>query len=218
MVDDRFAAGGFPSPTQRCGVEGDRASGAGEDGAHGTSVGAGGGDGVRVVRRGHRVGAGGAGGHRHRDRPGRRQPAGVAITPDGAHAYVTNFNAATVSVISIDTAPTISGTPPQAVAGNPFTFTVTPTPTVSVTAGTLPPGLSLTTDGTLTGTPTTAGTYPITLTATNGITPRRNPEHLDHRHRWRVHRIVVRVGKLRQLAERVGKVECVRQLNHTITT
>ncbi|MDV6278642.1 hypothetical protein R3Q06_35255 [Rhodococcus erythropolis] len=29
----------------------------------------------------------------------------------------------------------------------------------------------MTTDGTLTGTPTTAGTYPITLTATNGVAP-----------------------------------------------
>ncbi|MDV6278641.1 YncE family protein, partial [Rhodococcus erythropolis] len=70
------------------------------------------------------------------------RPAGVAITPNGARVYVTNFNAAAVSVISIDTAPTISGTPPQAVAGNPYTFTFTmtgtPTLTVSVTAGTLP--------------------------------------------------------------------------------
>ena len=46
----------------------------------------------------------------------------------------------------------------------------TPTPTYSVSAGTLPAGLSLnTTTGAVTGTPTTAGAYSFTLRASNGI-------------------------------------------------
>ncbi len=40
-------------------------------------------------------------------------------------------------------------------------------PTYSVTAGTLPPGVTMAADGTLSGTPTTAGSYPITLRAAN---------------------------------------------------
>ncbi|HLP66148.1 MAG TPA: putative Ig domain-containing protein, partial [Rhizobium sp.] len=39
--------------------------------------------------------------------------------------------------------------------------------TYAVTAGTLPDGLSLATDGALTGTPTTAGTANFTITATD---------------------------------------------------
>jgi hypothetical protein len=35
----------------------------------------------------------------------------------------------------------------------------------------LPPGLSLSSSGTITGTPTTAGLYAFTVTATNGLAP-----------------------------------------------
>ncbi len=92
----------------------------------------------------------------------------------------------------------------NAKVGSPFTFTVTtsgsPLPTLAITAGTLPTGLTFTpnaTNGTatITGTPAagTGGTYPITFTATNpagvatqtfslfvaqpsiGITPSTNP-------------------------------------------
>jgi hypothetical protein len=40
--------------------------------------------------------------------------------------------------------------------------------TFAVTSGTLPTGLTLNADGTLTGTPTVVGVYPFTVTATNG--------------------------------------------------
>ena len=48
-----------------------------------------------------------------------------------------------------------------------FTFTLggDPAPTTTVTDGDLPPGLALGTDGHLSGTPTTAGTYDFTVTA-----------------------------------------------------
>ncbi len=71
--------------------------------------------------------------------------------------------------------PSLSGTPGRMHAGNPYLYQFSlsglPPPTVSVTAGELPPGLTLTTEGQLSGTPTLAGRYNVTLTATNGYTP-----------------------------------------------
>ena len=46
-----------------------------------------------------------------------------------------------------------------------------PAPTVSVTAGVLPTGLTLSSAGLLSGTPTQSGSFPVTLTATNGTLP-----------------------------------------------
>jgi hypothetical protein len=60
-----------------------------------------------------------------------------------------------------------------AINGSPFTATVTATGgtgtgyTFAVTAGAPPPGLTLTSAGTLSGTPTAAGTYNFTVTATD---------------------------------------------------
>ena len=46
-----------------------------------------------------------------------------------------------------------------------------PIPTYALTDGTLPPGLNLDKDGTLSGTPTKMGSYQFTVTASNGIGP-----------------------------------------------
>ncbi|MCA1007225.1 putative Ig domain-containing protein [Rhodococcus hoagii] len=79
----------------------------------------------------------------------------------------------TVSVIAIDQAPTLTGTPAAGVVGQPYshTFTVTgqPAPTVTVTTGTLPDGLDLSTDGVLSGTPTTTDSSTFTVTAANSV-------------------------------------------------
>ena len=59
---------------------------------------------------------------------------------------------------------------PQATIGEPFSFTLVGTGeavTYSITAGTLPPGILLTTAGVISGTPTTAGTFNFTVTKTN---------------------------------------------------
>ena len=72
-------------------------------------------------------------------------------------------------------APAITGTPPAATRGTKYNYTFDltgmPAPTVSLTAGALPKGVTLTPDGQLTGTPTKAGTYRFTVTATNGTMP-----------------------------------------------
>jgi LPXTG-motif cell wall-anchored protein len=73
--------------------------------------------------------------------------------------------------------PTItSGAPGTATAGTPYTFPVTasgaPSPTFTVTAGTLPTGLSLDSGtGVISGTPTTPGSTTVTITASNGDAP-----------------------------------------------
>ncbi len=69
-----------------------------------------------------------------------------------------------------------SGTPTTATVGTAYDFRVTstgtPAPTYTVTAGTLPAGLTLnSTTGAITGTPTTAGSPTVTITASNGTGP-----------------------------------------------
>ena len=67
-------------------------------------------------------------------------------------------------------------------AGTTFQVVMTgfPAPTVSVTTGTLPTGLTLSSAGLLSGTPTQSGSFPVTLTATNGTLPNAT-QVLHHR-------------------------------------
>jgi predicted extracellular nuclease len=68
-------------------------------------------------------------------------------------------------------AATVTGTPPAGIFGEPYSFPYTVggtgAATADVAAGSLPPGLSLTADGTLAGTPTAVGTYTWSVRATN---------------------------------------------------
>jgi LPXTG-motif cell wall-anchored protein len=78
-----------------------------------------------------------------------------------------------VSVIAIDTFPTITTTTVpggtiNAAYSEAIAVTGTPTPTLAVTAGSLPPGLTLTGD-TISGIPTAAGSYSFTLTASSSV-------------------------------------------------
>ncbi|MDR5698757.1 putative Ig domain-containing protein [Agromyces aerolatus] len=77
------------------------------------------------------------------------------------------------STITVNEGPAISGTPPAGIVGSGYSFTYTvtgtPTPTVSLASGTLPPGLTLSSAGVLSGTPTTAGTFTFTVGASNGV-------------------------------------------------
>jgi hypothetical protein len=76
-------------------------------------------------------------------------------------------------------APTISGSPASTgVVGTPYsgsyTVTGTPAPTVAY-SGTLPPGISLSSSGVLSGSPTTSGTYTFTPTAMNSAASATGP-------------------------------------------
>ncbi|MDR2566346.1 MAG: hypothetical protein LBC97_09910 [Bifidobacteriaceae bacterium] len=66
----------------------------------------------------------------------------------------------------------VTGAPPAGQVGqaysHQFTLTGHPAPTVSVTAGELPPGLQLSPDGALSGVPTVSGEFTLTITASNG--------------------------------------------------
>jgi hypothetical protein len=68
--------------------------------------------------------------------------------------------------------------PPAATGGASFNYTFTATGnapiTFSVTSGSLPPGLTLSSAGLLSGTPTTLGLFTFTVTASNGVLPNAN--------------------------------------------
>ncbi|MBU4465853.1 MAG: DUF3494 domain-containing protein, partial [Actinobacteria bacterium] len=78
---------------------------------------------------------------------------------------------------TVRTSPTItSPTPSAGQAGTAYSYTVTasgsPTPSFTVSSGSLPPGLTLNSaTGAITGTPTTPGTYVFSITADNGTPP-----------------------------------------------
>jgi|GEM_PF-495681 len=75
--------------------------------------------------------------------------------------------------ITVNQLPAITNGPPPTtgVVGTAYSFsyttTGTPTPTFAVTVGSLPTGLSLSTAGAISGTPTAAGTFTGTVTASN---------------------------------------------------
>ncbi len=121
-------------------------------------------------------------------------PTGLTLNADGTITGtptapgVYNFTVtATNGTRTATTTPTYTVTPAAALTvayTTPLTFTsgaaiTTQAPTVAnetpgltttyaVTGGTLPAGLTLNADGTITGTPTAPGVYPFTVTATNG--------------------------------------------------
>jgi len=121
-------------------------------------------------------------------------PAGISLSADGNltgtptatgtfsfTVKVTDANGqsatqATSITVSAGVSTTFSA-PPPAVVGTAYTDTLTATGgttpyTWSVNAGSLPPGLTLTSAGVLAGTPTTAGSYPFSVNVidkNNGI-------------------------------------------------
>ena len=77
--------------------------------------------------------------------------------------------------ITVQQTPAITSAPPPITAtlntayNFTFIFSGFPAPTFSVTSGSLPPGLTLSSVGVIFGTPTTPGTYTGTVTASNGV-------------------------------------------------
>ena len=78
--------------------------------------------------------------------------------------------------ITVTGPPTITnGPPPNYIVGTPYSFAYQtmsyPAATFSLASGNLPPGLTLSPVGVISGTPTQSGSYPVTVAAKNGITP-----------------------------------------------
>lgn len=94
----------------------------------------------------------------------------VTITAHGPGGVT----ASTVQNFVISQGPVITAGPsPTGRIGTPYTssFTVAgyPTPTVSLLSGSLPPELSLNPNGTVSGTPTSLGSYTFTVRASNSV-------------------------------------------------
>jgi large repetitive protein len=73
-------------------------------------------------------------------------------------------------------APSFTGTPTQGTVGSPYSFsfggiTGNPAPSFTMTPATVAGGITVSSVGVLSGTPTTAGSFPITVTAANGVAP-----------------------------------------------
>ena len=86
------------------------------------------------------------------------------------------FLTMTLPAGSVGTAPGFTGTPPSGTVGAAYSFAFTgitgsPAPTFSVSPATIAGGITISAAGVLSGTPTTAGSFPITVTATNGVAP-----------------------------------------------
>jgi len=100
---------------------------------------------------------------------------GAVILDDNViTAPVGCANAATTVVSASDSPDITSAAPAAARVGSPYSFRVvatgTPTPTFSVSSGSLPAGLVLNSvTGEITGTPTTPSVASFTIAATNGV-------------------------------------------------
>jgi outer membrane protein assembly factor BamB len=96
--------------------------------------------------------------------------AGNGISPAASQSFTLTVNGAGPSFTADSPGTsTVVGT-----AYTAYTFAATgdPAPTFAVVSGSLPPGLTLNSaTGALSGTPTTAGTYPFTVQAANGVVP-----------------------------------------------
>ena len=97
-------------------------------------------------------------------------PVTITVTDNAGYSNVTTFNwtiTNTVSVTSPGDQSSVSGSPITAVAISASDSSSTATLSYSDN-GTLPPGLSIDPNsGSITGTPTTKGTYPVTITVTD---------------------------------------------------
>ena len=104
----------------------------------------------------------------------------IAVTGNGVAdtyrwTYATSSTAASSIIPLIAPAITSNAPTSSASVGVPYTFTVTasgsPAPTFTVPANTLPPGLTLSSAGVISGTPTQAGLFTGTITAGNSVSP-----------------------------------------------
>jgi LPXTG-motif cell wall-anchored protein len=107
---------------------------------------------------------------------GRLLASTAAVTLDSNPITVPSSCAPGSPPISTNSPAFTSGAPSAARVGTPFSFALTasgfPSPTFSVSSGTLPAGLVMnSTTGVISGIPTSSGASTFTVTATNGSAP-----------------------------------------------
>jgi hypothetical protein len=93
------------------------------------------------------------------------------VNPDAAKQLML-----VVAPANTDVAPDFTGTPSDGTTGAPYSFgftgiTGSPTPAFTMSPATVAGGITISSGGVLSGTPTTAGSFPITVTASNGVNP-----------------------------------------------
>jgi hypothetical protein len=160
------AGGAGGSPVGAPGTLGVGGAGGGEEGGAGGGglYGGGGGGGIVFASSGNTAGAGGGG--------------GSSLVPSGGTESLSSSSASVV--ITYTVVPPLSVTTTSLPGGQvgsvygPVTLAATGGVTPyswSVTSGSLPPGLSLSTAGVISGTPTAHGTYGFTVTVSDSETP-----------------------------------------------
>lgn len=102
-----------------------------------------------------------------------RPASDILFSPDGTRLFA-HYTYDSVTIVGIDSAPQIPTLAlPAGTAGAPYSARVRavgfPDPTVALTSGTLPTGLTLSPTGEVTGTPTSSGGFTFELTATNSF-------------------------------------------------
>ena len=86
------------------------------------------------------------------------------------------FRTMTLPASAATIAPNFTGTPTAGTVGSPYSFAFTgitgsPAPTFALSPTPVAGGITISAAGVLSGTPTTAGSFPITVTASNGTAP-----------------------------------------------
>jgi len=101
--------------------------------------------------------------------------------PAGSHSITARFegdvnlrpSTSEATILAVIDPVVLDGPLPDGTVGTPYSATVPFTGgqpvTFTLTGGTLPPGLALSSNGTVSGTPTTAGGFAFTITATNPV-------------------------------------------------
>lgn len=111
---------------------------------------------------------------------GTGSPLSVTL-PAGSHSITARFegdanlrpSTSEATVLAVIDPVVLDGSLPDGTVGTPYSATVPFTGgqpvTFTLTGGALPPGLALSSNGTVSGTPTTGGGYVFTITATNAV-------------------------------------------------
>jgi hypothetical protein len=150
----------------------------GGTGGNGTDHGGGAGDGGGGGGGGYFGGGGGSGGPGGGAAPAGGAGGGSSFGPTGSTLTTGGADGPDGLAIIVTvpgTPPKLTGDPPPAVDLLPYSYSYTvggdPGSKVMLVSGTLPPGLAVSDQGVISGTPQEQGHFPFTLSAANGVLP-----------------------------------------------